>query len=110
MDHTHAFACGSAWTKKLSNISIVQDDGLFGYFPEFSDLVQKDDVADSVARLEAISPAEVAGMLARVPQELEVSREIAKAIQSLVVDRAKYVASSIANRIWKQRSLFGDSQ
>ena len=36
--------------------------------------------------------------------------EIREAIQSLVVDRAKYVASSIANRIWKQRSLFGDSQ
>lgn len=108
MDHTHILLCGAAWTKKLSHLERVREDGLYGIFPEFRDFLLREHVRAAADHLKTITPRIVAGMLARIPEEWEVSAETGDAVQDLLVQRAAYVAETIENRVWPQGELFAE--
>jgi hypothetical protein len=91
MDHTHCFTCG----------------GAFGLFPAFREHLGRSrrSVRAAAAKLRTVSREIVEGMVADLPSEWDVSGPAREALVSLIVTRAAYVAETIEEKIWPQKSL-----
>jgi hypothetical protein len=73
MDHTHCFTCGRELDKKLNQISSIQDDRLFGLFPEFVSLVCQQDVEIAIGDLTKLDVSFVNQLVDDIPVEWQVS-------------------------------------
>lgn len=104
MDHTHCFSCGGTLKRSLARIDIIRDARLFGMFPAFREFIGADrrGVRSAVERLMAIDASAVWPMVETIPREWEVARDIQASLVELVIQRGKFVATSIENKIWPQ--------
>jgi hypothetical protein len=105
MDHTHCFSCGRALTKKIRFDATLKDDRLFGLFPEFRKFLTKEYVEAAVADLRKIDRQTVEQMISPVPTEWDIHRDVKDALADLILGRAQYVASTIVDKIWPQKSF-----
>lgn len=96
MDHGLCFIrSGEDLTPKLANIGKVQDDHLYGLFPEFRDRLREDIIINCVTRLREMDAATAEAMIDTVPKEWQVSPEARKAWSELIYRRAGFVADNI---------------
>ena len=108
MDHGLCFIrSGEDLTPKLARIDKVQDDRVYGLFPEFRELLREDIIASCVARLREMDAATADAMIATVPVEWEVSKEARKAWSELIYRRASIVADYVHVWINKAAPWFG---
>lgn len=100
IDHTHAFTCGGELTRRLSHLDFVQDNTVYGCFPEFMHYVNRARIDMVVERLLKLDVKQAEGVVARVPLEWQVSDDVRKAWSSFIADRAAFVAANVAAWLW----------
>jgi len=106
MDHTHCFTCGREWTRRLSNVDTIQDDRIYGRFPEFTPFLQREIVMQAAADLATMTAETAWQMVHRIPTEWDVSSNVQTKLVELIVGRAAFVANTIESRLWRQGQLF----
>lgn len=96
MDHGLCFIrSGEDLTPKVAHISKVQDEHVYGLFPEFSTKLDQTILADCLSRLRTMDVATATAMIDTVPTEWEVSAETNLAWAELIYRRAGFVADNI---------------
>lgn len=100
MDHGLCFIrSGEDLTDKLSNIDKVQDDRVYGLFPEFRDRLFGSTIDLCVERLREMNKATAKAMIATIPKEWDVSEEVCEAWSELILRRADFVADNVKDWI-----------
>ncbi len=108
MDHTACLKDGQMISERIAHIDSVKDPDLYGMFPAFLPHVTPDAVGPFATRLASIRAQDVAGFLRQVHPAWQVTREVRKAVEAFIIDRAGFVSESIVRRVGdlqKQRSL-----
>ena len=101
MDHGLCFIrSGEDLTTKLANIDKVQDEHVYGLFPEFRGKLREDMIIDCATRLREMDAATAKAMIGTVPREWEVSNAAREAWAELIYRRAGFVADNV--REWIQ--------
>ena len=104
MDHTHCFTNGADLTKRVQQISKIKDERIFGLFPEFRDLLDKDAVHTMCQQMAALKSDVVEDIVYTIPSSWSVSSEAKQSLIQFVLQRANYLADTIEER------LFGGTQ
>ncbi len=96
MDHTHCFNCGRDLNSHLSHIDLVQDERLYGMFPEFRPFMPAhwQAVLGAVATLQTLDKTWVRERVDAIPGEWQVDPAGRTALATQVCDRADYVAET----------------
>ena len=96
MDHTHCFNCGRDLNAHLANIDVVQDEGLYGLFPEFRPFFPPHQAAldAASARLRTLEREWVVGLVSTIPAEWQVPNIGRDALVNLIYKRAHYVVDT----------------
>jgi hypothetical protein len=105
MDHTHCFACGRTLTRAIKNIDRVQDDRLYGHFPEFREYVTHEAVRGFAARLRSLTKTEAERLLAGTPPAWRPAAEIVDALRDFLTERAAFVGQKVRQMLVDQRYL-----
>jgi hypothetical protein len=108
IDHGHCFDHRPELTVRLADIECVRDDRVYGLFPEFVGLVDRESLLRAVEDVQAIPRAEVEALLRDVPREWEVRDAVTEAWCNLICQRATYIRQ-IVDRHWPRQSLFDPS-
>lgn len=96
MDHGLCFIrSGEDLAPRLRNIDKVQDDHVFGLFPQFREKLREDTLISCTSRLRAMDTATAEAMIETVPTEWEVSAEARRAWAELIYRRAGFVADNV---------------
>lgn len=98
IDHTHCCPCpkpGSQLKTSIADIANVKDDGIYGLFPAFVDLVKEADAEKALDDLRKIDAKRIAEVIASVPESWEVPKPVRDAWRKFFVDRATYVADNL---------------
>lgn len=101
---------GEDLTPTLSRIDKVQDEHVYGVFPEFRDRLDVAMMNRCADRLREMHPAISDAMIATVPQEWQVSDDTRSAWSELICRRAAYVADNFETQINKQVPWFGEQE
>lgn len=108
MDHGLCFIrSGEELTKRQANIGKVQDENVYGLFPEFRERLRQSTIEDCASRLREMDASTADAMIESVPSEWEVSQESRTAWSELICRRAAFVADNISNWIDKAAPWFG---
>ena len=105
IDHTHCFSCGRPLTTRVEHLDKIQDERVFGLFPEFRKLLNRNVVQDSAARLSKLERTFVASTMHDIPSSWEVNKEVQEAWVNLIMRRASFVADTIEAKLWPQKPL-----
>jgi hypothetical protein len=105
MDHTHAFTCGRTLTRAIKNIDRLQDERLYGHFPEFAEYVTHAALRRYTARLRSLSPAVADGFLAGVPGPWCPPGDVVDALREFLAQRAAFVGQKVRQMLVEQRYL-----
>lgn len=98
IDYTHCCRCpkpGSPLKTSIADIANVKDDGIYGLFPAFVDLVKEADTEKALADLRKVKAERIAEVIASVPESWDVPKPVRDAWQKFFVDRATYVADNL---------------
>lgn len=111
MDHTHCFTCGKSLTRKLAEIGMIRDERVFGLFPEFHAFLNRQHIRQAAADLKKITTAKMHKMTQLIPNQWDVASGAIDALVQFAVDRAKYLADNIEDRLCPEREFdFGDDE
>ena len=99
MDFTECMTSGGEITPRVAHIEAVRDDGIYGLFDEFRELMTQDRIDRAVGRLARVTRETVAAVVQDVPDEWQLSREAREAVVSLISTRAAWLADNIAERL-----------
>ena len=100
IDHTHAFTCGGELSLRLGHLDEIRDATVFGCFPEFRPLLDRDAASEAVAQLRDMDREQAARLVARVPVEWEVEEPVREAWRTFICDRAVFVAANLISTLW----------
>ncbi len=107
MDHGLCFIrSGEDLTPKLGHIDKVQDEHLYGLFPEFRGELREAIVLECAARVREMDGVTAEAIIATVPAEWEVSAEARRAWADLICRRAGFVADNVRQWIDKAAPWF----
>lgn len=108
IDHGLCFIrSGEELTAKLSNISKVKDENVFGLFPEFRGRLRQDTIEECTKRLRDMDGNTAAEIVATVPDEWDVSTEARAALSELITRRAAFVADHFEDWLETVAPWFG---
>ena len=108
MDHGLCFIrSGEDLTPKLTNIAKLQDNRVYGLFPDFREKLREDIITACAARLREMDAATAEAMVDTVPKQWEVSNAARKAWSDLIYRRAGFVADNVQQWIDKAAPWFG---
>jgi len=102
MDHTHAFNCGRDLNADLIHIDIVNDDRLYGLFPEFVGLIREEATEQSIVRLREFRQEVISPLVDAIPTAWDVDATARSALIEMVSRRANYVADTIHEKLKEQ--------
>jgi hypothetical protein len=102
IDHTHAFTCGQDLNRAIANIDSVQDERIYGRFPEFVDYLTEGHVGLFVERLRNLDERFIQSLMDSVPVSWQLAGEARDAIRLFLHDRARFVVDTLGRRIWRQ--------
>ena len=108
MDHGLCFIrSGEDLTPKLAHIDKVQDNRVYGLFPEFREKLREDIINTCATRLREMDAATAEAMIETVPKQWEVSNEACKAWSGLIYRRAGFVADNVQQWVERAAPWFG---
>jgi len=99
IDHSHCFAGGRDLSPRLATIDQIRDERVYGVFPEFRPLLRMDVADGAAARLDGVTSAIIAPLIARIPSEWEVSDNARQALADLICRRARFLAENIVSML-----------
>ena len=110
MDHGLCFIrSGEDVTKRLAMIDKVQDEHLFGLFPEFLDCLNESIIESSASRLREMDAETAEAIIETVPRAWDVCEEARQAWAELIYRRAGFVADNIQTWIERELPWFGSA-
>lgn len=101
MDHSHCFTNGGTLSRKIAFIQNIQDEQLFGLFPEFQPYVHQELVESVLQRLAGFSEATAQEIIQTVPVEWDVDPQARAAWAEFLCRRAAYLVDSLTERLGK---------
>ena len=101
MDHTHCFDGPGYLDARLDRIDFVQDEQVYGLFPEFKPYIQPDrpNLTAALAKLKTLDRAWVQGVVAGIPGEWEVDAAARAALANLVYSRANFLSDNFVREL-----------
>ena len=110
IDHGHCFR-GTTWrATDLNKIDWVKDPNIFGMFPEFAELLKLDQVRATLERAAGMTRKEGDDILKEVPESWSLSPTDAQSLVEFLLDRARYLRTTLPGSIWPQQMLNGDRE
>lgn len=110
MDHGLCFIrSGEDLTPKLANIRKIQDDHIYGLFPEFRERLRQSTIDECATRLRDMDASTAEAIIETVPREWDVSQDSRSAWSELICRRAPFVADNISNWIDTAAPWFGET-
>lgn len=110
MDHTECFISSSQdLTKNLATINRIQDADVYGFFPEFVPFLKTKELRAATSRLRELDVRTISDIVADIPSEWVVSAETREALSELILQRARYIADTVVDRIQTRRRLYSGS-
>ncbi|SNT11677.1 hypothetical protein SAMN05216374_2759 [Tardiphaga sp. OK246] len=103
-DHSHCFVEGTL-EDELGQPHLLDDERIYGNFPEFSAYIRPDAVQAAVARLRQIDTNVVQEVLGSIPQQWGISGSIKAAWCHLICARANKVAEFIPGKLLDEPGL-----
>lgn len=97
MDHTHCFTNSEQLDRKMDNISAVKDELIYGLFPEFKRFLRRDVLLICLADLQNVKTEHIRPIVASIPQQWEVDRDVREALIEFIVSRARFLADNLLN-------------
>jgi hypothetical protein len=95
IDHTHCFDGGRELSTRLAEIGKIQDDLVYGLFPEFRQLIDVGELIWCKGSFDSLTMPVVRGILDRIPSEWEVSQPVKEAWAELILQRARYLSAKM---------------
>ena len=109
MDHGLCFIrSGEDLSPKLSHIGKVQDNNVYGLFPEFRKRLRQDIIESCISRLRTMDLGTADEIIESIPKEWDVTRASRRAWSELIYRRAGFVADNFGNWIEKVAPSFGN--
>ena len=109
MDHTHCFTCGNDLDQRVARIDSVQDERIFGLFPQFVRCVQRELVDATLAKLGTLDRVTVERIVDSIPTVWQVPRPARTALIDCILRRAQFVRErmidALAPACWPQPGL-----
>jgi hypothetical protein len=90
-DHTHCFT-GGTLSDSLFDQFLLDDDRIYGYFPEFRDYVNDPDVGVAVGRLRQMNREIAGAVVGSIPADWQVSTQTRQQWVKVICERAELVA------------------
>ena len=90
IDHGCCFTCGRDLTVKLRDLDCVQENKLYGRFPQFSDRTERMSMLRLVEEAEAVPRQEVEAMIHSVPREWDLNTAVRQALCDFICLREVY--------------------
>ena len=104
MDHTHCLTNGAELTKRVQRIGMIMDERIFGLFPEFRELLNREAVQAMCEQMATLGLDVIEDIVQMIPNAWSVSKEAKQALIQFISQRAAYLANTIEGR------LFGGTQ
>jgi len=104
MDLTHCFTNGHDLTARVKQIGIVKDEAIYGLFPDFKPLLDREVVCATCDQLANLNADDVGEIVDSIPKDWSVRKPARDALQEFILRRAEYVAETI------EECLFGPTQ
>jgi hypothetical protein len=100
-DHTHCFT-ETTLDDGLGDTYVVDDERIYGYFPEFRHYLRESALRDAVGRLNKIDVTAVQDVVASIPIEWSVTSAIRAKWVHVICERAKRVSEFIVPRLMSE--------
>lgn len=104
LDHSQGFV-ESGLEAALSDPYVIDDDDVYGYFPEFAELINYDTVSAAVGRLRQIDTALVQEIIDSIPAAWAISAAGRTALRQVIVERADRVAGYLPAKLLNDPGL-----
>jgi len=91
MDFSDCLKVRSELTPHLADIDHVQDERIYGLFPEFRPWLRRDEFRSALAKLARLSRRSLDPILGAVPREWEVDGAAREAVTSFLTGRARFL-------------------
>lgn len=104
MDFSHCIRYGGELTEAVRSINDVRDEHVFGLFPEFKQMLDRDAVRQFASTLGGFTRTDVEAAVALVPREWYLEPNVRTALVDFLIGRASFVSQSIES--W----IFGPTQ
>lgn len=104
IDHTHCFIEGDLGAA-IADRHAIEDDRIFGLFPEFERFITEPAVLEATAQLARLDRPCVQEIVRSLPPRWGVSGAVKAAWVDFIVERARRVAASAPERLLRQRRL-----
>jgi hypothetical protein len=105
MDFTHAFTCGREINRRIGFIDNVRDEQVYGLFPQFEGLLDREEIRRFSARLTQFTADVATAFIARVPQEWDVGSDVRGTWAAMITQRAQFVSETIERKLWPQQQF-----
>lgn len=92
MDFSDCLKPEVSLTPRIANISNVQDERLFGLFPQFRAYLSRLAYEEGLKRLDEVSDVEMRSIVEAVPDAWDVNRSTRDALLRFLVQRAAFLA------------------
>lgn len=90
-DHSHCFVAGTL-EDDLNGPGIIEDESVYGFFPEFSPFVRADAVGQVVDRLKEMNTAVASAIVDSIPVEWGLTTQLRSRWVDIICERAQRVA------------------
>ena len=110
MDFTHAFRGGQDINRRLANIENIRDEKIYGLFPEFESVLDREAVKRLATSLSGFRRTDAERIVRTVPAAWEVDKDGRHAMASLITQRAHFLAErieSMLSMLWPERPQLG---
>jgi hypothetical protein len=103
MDFTHAFRRGRDINRQLAFIDNIQDKKIYGLFPEFESILNREEVNRLASVLSGFRRADADAIVGTIPPAWAVDKDGRFALATLITERAHFVAEHIESILWTER-------
>lgn len=98
LDHSQGFV-ESGLEASLADGYLLTDEEIYGYFPEFVDLIDFEGVTAAVDKLKQVPPALVNEIIASIPHAWSISNNARAVWANVIIDRAAAVANYLPAKL-----------
>jgi hypothetical protein len=105
MDFTHAFRHGQDINRKLGFIDRIQDIKIYGLFPEFKSILNREELKRLSGMLANFDATTAEMIIRTIPREWEVDQAGRSALATLITERAHFVSRYLEPSLWPEQQL-----
>ena len=105
MDHTHCLTWASSVTPRISAIEEVQDERVYGRFPEFEAWLDRPRVTRLLEELREVTRDEIFQVARGVPAAWDLNEAAREALVDFLSRRAAWLADRLPGLLWAQQEM-----